>query len=125
MYLALKHSHILLLLLSVSIFTIRFICRRIESKIADKIWMRVFPRIIDTCLLLTGLSLIYVTGLTPFSPGGEWLIEKFVCLSVYIGLGLVALKKNCGTLFSIFAFGGALGWLFLAVNIALTKTPYL
>ena len=124
MYLALKHSHLLLVVVSVVLFITRFVLLLIDSKIRNKKWLKVMPHVIDTLLLLSGVALIYVTGFMPFAPGGEWLTEKLFCVILYIALGFVALKPSCGILFRVFAFGGALGWLFLAASLAVTKTPY-
>ncbi|MEZ8141545.1 invasion protein [Enterovibrio norvegicus FF-33] len=125
MYAALKHSHFLFIALSVSLFILRFAWLMMGSKMLEKKWVKVVPHIIDTGLLATGIALIAITGFIPFTPSAVWMTEKLTCVLAYIALGYVALHYSQGTLFRLFAFFGALGWVFAAANLAITKTPQL
>ncbi|MCC4801012.1 invasion protein [Enterovibrio norvegicus] len=125
MYVALKHIHLFTIALSVTLFIIRFVWRMMDSKMLEKKWVKVVPHVIDTALLLTGISLVVITGFTPFTPGAVWMTEKLTCVFAYIALGFVALNYSQGTLFRLFAFFGALGWVYAAANLAITKTPQL
>ncbi|PKF51845.1 SirB2 family protein [Enterovibrio nigricans] len=125
MYAALKHTHLLFIALSVSLFILRFIWRSMGSTMMQKKWVKIVPHIIDTGLLATGVALIAVTGFMPFTPAGVWMTEKLTCVLAYIALGFVALHYSQGTMFRVFAFFGALGWVYAAAKLAMTKTPWL
>ena len=84
-----------------------------------------FPHINDTFLLVSGISLIVVTGFIPFTPAAPWLTEKISCVLVYIALGFFALKLGKNKLLRTFAFLGAIGWLAMAGKLAVTKAPFL
>ena len=117
MYLTVKYTHLILIVVSVCFFIIRFIWRQVHSRMMSYKWVRVTPHIIDSSLLLSGVALIYITSFMPFTASGEWLTEKLFCVIAYIGLGYIALRPSGGTLFRVFAFGGALGWLYLAASL--------
>lgn len=125
MYAALKHTHLLFLALSVSLFIIRFVWSMMGSKMMSKKWVKVVPHVIDTGLLATGIALIFITGFIPFTPAALWMTEKVTCVLAYIALGVVALRYSNGTMFRLFAFFGALGWVYAAAKLAMTKTPFL
>ncbi|WP_434359330.1 SirB2 family protein [Parasalinivibrio latis] len=123
MYMALKHTHMLAILLSVTLFIVRFFWVMRGSDMMQKKWVKVVPHIIDTVLLGTGVALIFVTGFYPFTPAGLWLTEKLTCVLAYIALGFVALHYSRGALFRTFAFLGALGWVYAAASLAIHKVP--
>ncbi len=125
MYEGLKHFHLLTVALSATLLCIRFGLMMAQSPLSQNKFLKVFPHINDTCLLLSGLGLIYVTGFIPFTPAAPWLTEKFTCILAYFALALFALKLGKNRLLKIFAFLGALGWLVMAGKIAVTKMPIL
>ena len=53
----LKHLHIALAVLSISLFTYRFILTLMASKNLDRKWLKISPHVIDTFLLIAGISL--------------------------------------------------------------------
>lgn len=124
MYTALKHSHILFMLLSICLFILRFIWCLVDSKIRTTRWVTIVAHSIDTLLIATGIGLIFVTGFVPFTPTGLWLSEKLLCVVAYLVLGRITLHYSHGNVFRVFAFCGALGWAYLAANLAITKIPY-
>nr|WP_086939910.1 SirB2 family protein [Thaumasiovibrio occultus] len=126
MYIALKHIHLMLIVISVSLFVFRFVLNWKASPLLKKKPLRIAPHAIDTLLLLSGIGLIAATGFVfvPFTEGGAWLTTKLTCVLAYIALGVFAFRgKN--RFFQIFSFFGALGWLLMAYNIATTKVPTL
>lgn len=122
MYMALKHAHLLLVALSVSLFFIRFVLSLRESPLLQQKLLKVVPHVIDTFLLLSAAGLMVMLQQYPFVV--PWLTEKFIGLIAYIALGFMAIKGRTKAL-RIFAFLGALGWLALMVRVAVTKTPAL
>jgi uncharacterized membrane protein SirB2 len=122
MYMALKHTHLLLVVLSVALLFIRFVLAMRDSPLLQKKLFKVVPHVIDTFLLLSAAGLMLVLQQYPFVT--PWLTEKFIGLLAYIALGVMALKGRTKAL-RLFAFLGALGWLALMVRVAVTKTPVL
>ncbi|GLO61602.1 hypothetical protein MACH09_21100 [Vibrio sp. MACH09] len=125
MYLALKNIHLLSIALSAILLSVRFALVMANSQLIDKKFIKIAPHVVDTVLLLTGIGLIISLGFIPFTAGTEWFTQKVTCILAYFALGFFALKMAKNKLLRIFAFFGALGWLVMAANIAMTKTSSL
>lgn len=91
-YFAIKHLHITCVILSISLFILRFYWHMNDSAQLQKKWVRIAPHIIDTLLLLSAISLAWISHQVPFVQA--WLGAKIVALIVYIALGSMALKKT-------------------------------
>lgn len=93
-YLALKHLHITLVSLSLTLFVLRGVLA-----LADQPWrqrwpvLRWLPHTVDAGLLLAGLGLMVWSGQYP-GAAAPWLALKWVLLLAYIGLGKQALKPG-------------------------------
>ena len=122
MYEGLKHFHLLTIAISATLLSVRFAMMMANSQLLEKKFFKVFPHINDTCLLLSGIGLIFITGFIPFTPAAPWLTEKITCVLAYIALGFFALKLGKNKLLRTFSFFGALGWLAMAGKVAVTKT---
>ncbi|GGB61036.1 SirB2 family protein [Shewanella inventionis] len=116
LYPAVKHSHMLLVALSVTFFVVRFVLHLRQSPIMEKKFVKVAPHVIDTFLLLSGFTLCFMIKQYPFVD--PWMTEKIICVVAYIALGIMALKSNRNKLFKFFAFIGAIGWVVLAAKLA-------
>ncbi|GGQ17961.1 SirB2 family protein [Shewanella litoralis] len=116
LYPAVKHSHMLLVALSVTFFIVRFVLHLRQSPIMEKKFVKVAPHVIDTFLLLSGFTLCFMIKQYPFVD--PWMTEKIICVVAYIALGIMALKSNRNKLFKFFAFIGAIGWVVLAAKLA-------
>ncbi|MFH0257202.1 SirB2 family protein [Vibrio rumoiensis] len=125
LYTSMKHVHLLAIALSVLFLTVRYILMMMDSPLLNKKFFKVTPHIVDTVLLTSGIALIFITGFIPFTAAGAWLTEKITCVLVYIALGFVALKLGRGKVIRTVAFFGALGWLYWAAHLAMTKVPTL
>ncbi|GLT16708.1 hypothetical protein GCM10007938_04840 [Vibrio zhanjiangensis] len=123
MYEGLKHFHLLTVVLSATLLSLRYGLMMANSGLLEKKFFKVFPHINDTCLLLSGIGLVFITGFIPFTPAAPWLSEKITCVLAYIALGFFALKLGKNKLLRTFAFFGALGWLAMAGKMAVTKVP--
>ncbi|MBU1435976.1 MAG: SirB2 family protein [Gammaproteobacteria bacterium] len=122
MYMALKHTHLLLVALSLSLLVLRFILSLKGSALLQRKFLKIAPHVVDTLLLLSAVGLMITINQYPFVT--PWLTEKFIGILAYIALGVMALKGRTLAL-RVFAFVGALGWLVLVVKVAITKTPVL
>ncbi|MGR5154671.1 SirB2 family protein [Photobacterium swingsii] len=125
MYAAAKHIHMLAIVLSVLLFTIRYCLMMANSTLNEKKLLKIAPHVVDTILLLSGVALIFITGFMPFTEAGSWLTQKLSCVLAYIALGFFTLKYGKNKVFKTFAYFGALGWVVAAANIAMTKTSFL
>lgn len=125
LYSSIKHIHLLAIAFSVLLLTLRYILMMMDSSLLHKKWLKVTPHVVDTLLLASGVALIFITGFIPFTAAGAWLTEKISCVLVYIALGFVALKLGRNKIIRSVAFFGALGWLYWAAHLAMTKVPTL
>ncbi|NOH72144.1 hypothetical protein F0225_12450 [Vibrio pectenicida] len=123
MYEGIKHFHLMTVVISATLLSLRYALMMANSGLLEKKFLKVFPHINDTCLLLSGIGLIFITGFIPFTAAAPWLSEKITCVLAYIALGFFALKLGKNKLLRTFAFFGALGWLAIAGKIAVTKAP--
>ncbi|WP_417868746.1 SirB2 family protein [Vibrio furnissii] len=123
MYEGLKHFHLLTIGLSALLLSVRYVLMMMNSELRQHKFLKVFPHIVDTCLLLSGIGLIFVTGFVPFTAAAPWMTDKLTSVLAYIALGFFALKLGRNKLLRTFAFFGALGWLAIAGKIAVTKIP--
>ncbi len=123
MYEGIKHLHLMTVVISATLLSLRYALMMANSDLLEKKFLKVFPHINDTCLLLSGIGLIFITGFIPFTSAAPWLSEKITCVLAYIALGFFALKLGKNKLLRTFAFFGALGWLAMAGKIAVTKAP--
>lgn len=123
MYEGLKHFHLLTIGLSALLLSVRYVLMMMDSELRQHKFLKVFPHIVDTFLLLSGIGLIFVTGFVPFTAAAPWMTDKLTSVLAYIALGFFALKLGRNKLLRTFAFFGALGWLAIAGKIAVMKVP--
>src|SRR5262245_14331607 len=67
------------------------------GSLAGAAWTRgrtakTLPHIVDTALLASAVTLVWMLGLTPSN--APWVVVKVVGLFVYIGLGMAALRPS-------------------------------
>lgn len=122
MYMALKHTHLLLVAISLAFLTLRFVLSLKGSGLLQHKFLKIAPHVVDTFLLLSAIGLMVTIQQYPFV--NPWLTEKLIGVLAYIALGVMAFKGRTTTL-RVFAFVGALGWMVLVVKVAITKTPVL
>ena len=86
-----KHLHMTLALVSLLLFIYRWSLALAGSDRLQQKWLKILPHINDTLLLLFGVLLAVALQL---SPGQQpWLMAKLIALVLYIGLGVMALKR--------------------------------
>ncbi|MDD3353641.1 SirB2 family protein [Zoogloea sp.] len=121
MYLALKHFHIICVVLSGAGFVLRGGWSLSGSPRLRAPLTRVLPHVVDSCLLGSALALAWLSGQAPFIHG--WLTAKVLGLLAYIGLGMVALRPQRPVAVRTAAFAGALAVFAYIVSVALSKNP--
>jgi len=121
------HLHLTSVVMSISLFVLRYWWRFSGNPCATRRWARVVPHVIDSVLLLSGVSLVVVTGYMPFTANGAWLTEKLFGVIIYIVLGFIALgrrrPRSQQTGFIAFLLG--LVVLYIIIKLAATKIPIL
>ncbi len=118
MYIGIKHTHLLLVVLSVVLFEIRFWGFALRQKPKNK-FLIIMPHVIDTLLLASGVTLAVMAGFSLTS--SPWLLFKLLALVGYIGFGVVAMKVRGGIRW--IGFCASTLCLIYMVMVALTKNP--
>lgn len=118
-YTALKHLHITCVVISLSLFILRFYWSFVSPQHLQKKWVRVLPHSVDTVLLVSAVSMAWIGGLNPLN--NFWLLGKIMGLIAYIVFGYIALKSVGSQRGRIIAFVGALFWFAVIVHLALNK----
>ncbi|MFQ2195486.1 SirB2 family protein [Aeromonas jandaei] len=120
-YPMLKHLHMTLALVSLLLFAYRWSLALSGSARLQQKWLKILPHINDTFLLLLGVLLAVALQL---SPGLQpWLLAKLIALALYIGLGVMALKRPARGQ-KLLAGLAALAVFGYMVGAAVTKSPW-
>lgn len=114
-----KHLHLSLVTLSIVGFVLRYYGGLRQSPWMQRRITRVLPHIIDTLLLIAGISLAFVLSLNPMAE--PWLGTKLALLLLYIGLGTIALKRAKAPLTRLMFFVAALAVFGQMVGVAMRK----
>lgn len=114
-----KHMHMTLAIISIALFTLRFIWTLMQSQQLSKKWVKIAPHIIDTALLLLGVAMAIKLAINPAEQ--LWLAEKIVAILAYIFTGYYTLKLARNRTMQIIGYLGAMGWVILVIRIAMTK----
>jgi uncharacterized membrane protein SirB2 len=114
-----KHLHIALAVLSITLFTYRFILTLMASKKLEQKWLKISPHVIDTFLIIVGVSLAVKLHYNPMEQ--LWLAEKLIALFAYIFTGYYALKLARNKVMQIIGYLGAMGWVMLIIRLATTR----
>ena len=91
-YLAVKHSHMAIAMLSVILFYVRAFSRMGSGKLAKNKVVMIGSHSIDTLLLVSALTLIFMAKINPFEQ--YWLLEKIVLVVIYIGIGAKSARQT-------------------------------
>jgi len=91
LYSIVKSTHITLVIISVTLFALRGAATLLEARWPLNAGVRLASVIIDSFLLLAGLSLWALLGMN--LTGQNWLAVKLLLLPVYVVLGSFALKR--------------------------------
>src|SRR5262249_39091833 len=92
-----------------------------DSPLASTRVARTLPHIVDTVLLLSALTLVWMARLTPMN--SPWIASKLIGLLIYIGLGVIALRPGRPRPVRMAAWVGALATVAWIVSVAVSKDP--
>ncbi len=90
-YADIRLVHIACVALSGTLFTFRGLLRIADSATANHRLLRVMSYLIDTALLVAAILLTLILRQYPFVE--SWLTAKVLLLALYIGLGIITLKR--------------------------------
>ena len=91
-YLAVKHSHMAIAMLSVILFYIRSFSRMGSGKLAKNKLVFIGRHSLDTLLLISAITLVFMARINPFEQ--LWLLEKIVLVVIYIAIGIISAKQT-------------------------------
>jgi len=87
-----KSIHLVTVAGSILFFILRYVWMLFESPMLQKKWVKIFPHIVDTLLLISAIILAVQISQYPLVDG--WLTAKVFALLLYIVLGSIALKRG-------------------------------
>ncbi|MFN2309352.1 MAG: SirB2 family protein [Gammaproteobacteria bacterium] len=117
-----KYLHIGSAVLSLGLFVLRGGWMLYAPQRLQVLWVRVLPHVIDTVLLVSALTLVFMSRQYPGQ--APWLTAKVVALLVYIGLGTLALKRGRSRGIRVLAWFAALAVFGYIVMVAVTRSVW-
>ena len=120
-YLLMKHAHTLLAGLTLTGFVVRGYWMLQGSDRLKHPVTRVLPHIVDTVFLLSGIAMLVMVSLNPFTE--DWLLAKFAGLILYVLLGSVAIRRGPTVRMRGVALVAAVAAFAYVVGVALSKSP--
>jgi len=115
-----KHLHLTFVLLSICSFVGRVILSEIRPGFLKMKALKIAPHVIDTVLLITGITLVFQGQWLAAEYG--WIIGKIVALLGYIGFGVMTMHSQ-GTKRWL-AFSGAMACFIYIGIVAVTKNAW-
>jgi uncharacterized membrane protein SirB2 len=120
-YATMKSVHVTAVTVSGTLFALRGAWRLARPDAPVVRVVRVVPVLVDTVLLLSALVLA-VAWMRDGAPLG-WIGAKVAALFVYIGVGVVALRRGLSAPARLAALAAAALAFAYIVSVALTKSP--
>lgn len=121
-YPQIKFVHILCVILSGSLFTLRGILMLVRSRYTNHVALRMLSYTIDTTLLTAALMLITLLHQYPFVQA--WLTVKVLLLVVYIVLGVLALRRGRTRQAQVASLIAALLVYAFIITVAIAHNPW-
>ena len=106
---------------SYTFFVVRGVWMLRDSPLLGKRWVRLTPHLVDTGLLASAIAMAVAIHQYPLA--ADWLTAKVVALTVYIALGMIALKSGRNRNVRLTAWLAAQAVFFYIVAVALTRDP--
>ena len=120
-FVLLKNVHVVCVGASLAGFLVRgYWALRLDPRLQHRM-TRVLPHIVDTCLLLSALGMLFILRLNPLTTA--WLGAKITALVAYILLGTVTLKYAKGRRSQATAFVLAIACYGYMLAVAISKSP--
>jgi len=103
-------------------FALRFLWMIRNSDLLQQAWVKRFPKIIDSILLISGITMAIITQQYPLEQ--SWLTAKVTALLAYIIFGIIALRLGPTKKTRVMAGILALTSVSYIVAVALTRNPF-
>lgn len=116
-----KSIHIVLALTSFFGFITRVVLSEVNSEFLQHKWLKISPHVIDTLLLVSGITLVFQGNWLAGEYG--WLTAKIIALLGYIGLGVLVMHRR-GTVRWI-ALAGSVTCYTYILMVAISKNPFI
>ncbi|NYT81059.1 SirB2 family protein [Alcaligenaceae bacterium] len=116
-YLLIKHLHMTAAGLSILFFVVRAFWSVQGSTLLQNRLVKTLPHVIDTVLLLAGMTLAAMIG-----PEQPWILVKIIALIAYIGVGTIAIKRGKTAKTRAIAAIIAVAIFVYIVGVAMTKS---
>lgn len=120
-YPTLKLIHVTTVVITGSLFTLRFVWMMNGTLEQRGRWVSTLPHVNDTLLFISGLIIASIIGQLPLQ--ASWLTAKLFVLLAYILLGSVALKRGKSSQIRRWSGFAAITCYLLIISIALTRNP--
>ena len=91
-YLALKHTHMAIALVSIILFYVRSFSRMGSGSLAKNKVVFIGSHSIDTLLIISAITLMAMAKINPLEQ--LWLLEKIVLVVIYIAVGIVSAMQT-------------------------------
>lgn len=115
-----KHLHLTFVLLSICSFVGRVILSEIRPAFLKMKAMKIAPHVIDTLLLVSGITLVFQGQWLSGEFG--WIIGKIVALFGYVGFGVMTMRGQGSNRW--LAFTGAMACFIYIGIVAVTKNAF-
>ncbi len=116
-----KYIHVTAIILSICGFVTRVYLKQADSPNQNKYWFKKLPHKVDTLLLASALTMVYILGVNPLTT--FWIAEKIIGLLIYIFLGMIALRWGKTKNIRLIAAGMAVLVFSYIVYVAHYKAP--
>lgn len=120
LYLPLKHTHLLLVAISLVFFIARAVASLRGAGWLQKKWAKISPHVIDTFLLGSGVALSIVIQQYPMVH--HWLTVKIALLVAYIVFGILGMKADAKKRKLVF-FGLSFASVLMLISVARAHHP--
>ena len=121
-YYTIKQIHVVAVVISVLGFMLRGWWMMSSSPLLQHRLTRVLPHVVDTVLLLSALVLAAMISQYPFV--APWVTAKVLGLLLYIGLGMVALRRGPTLAIRVSAWAAALVVYAWIASVATSKQTW-
>lgn len=115
-----KHLHLLFVALVAVSFIARVVAAQVKPDLLQRPLLKIAPHILASLLLLSGIVLVFQGSWLAGSFG--WIVAKLLALPVFIGLGMVAIRR--GGQQRWLAFSGAVLVFFYIAGVAVHKQAF-
>ncbi|VAX10112.1 hypothetical protein MNBD_GAMMA26-1293 [hydrothermal vent metagenome] len=116
-----KIIHISMVTTTACFFALRFFWMLKYPSLLQKHWVKRFPAIVDTTLLISGIAMALISHQYPIAQ--PWLTAKITALLAYIIFGSIALRGSSKPI-RIFAGILALASISYIIAVAISRHPF-